>query len=157
MSNLLVLIGLRHVFPVSGFHLIGIRQPWKQFRNVCQAFISIFQGTRVWWFCYVVDVECILLLVFWPTSNSLFLQLHISLIISSSANLFEIQRRSGRLKQKSFVTKDKDTGGFYMICVPFCLTFFNLESNRFRTRNGIKFWMKKIIMNSAEEPGFRWT
>ena len=40
---------------------------------------------------------------------------------------------------------------------PFPLTRLNLEGNKDITRKGMKFWIKRLIINSAEELGFRKT
>ena len=40
---------------------------------------------------------------------------------------------------------------------PFSVIFLNLEGNTCWTRKGIKFWIERIIVNSAEELSFRGT
>ena len=39
----------------------------------------------------------------------------------------------------------------------FSLILLNLEGNRGGTRKGIKFWIERLIINSAEELSFRGT
>lgn len=40
---------------------------------------------------------------------------------------------------------------------PLCLILFDLEGKRGMTRKRIKFWVKKLIINSAGELSFRGT
>ena len=40
---------------------------------------------------------------------------------------------------------------------PFPLILLNPEGNRYGTRKGIKFWIERLIVNSAGELGFRAT
>ena len=37
----------------------------------------------------------------------------------------------------------------------FSLILLNLKENRYGTRKGIKFWIERLIINSAWELGFR--
>ena len=43
------------------------------------------------------------------------------------------------------------------VSAPFSLMLLNAEGNRCGTRKGIKFWLERLIVNSAEELGFRGT
>lgn len=58
--------------------------------------------------------------------------------------------RPGRLKQKSFTTKDRDTGVCVGLNLPFSLICLSLEGSTFRKRKGIQVWIERLIRNSAE-------
>ena len=62
-----------------------------------------------------------------------------------------VSDRPGRLKQKSFISKDRDTGVCIGSNLPFSLICLSLERNTFRKGKGIKFWIERLIINSIEE------
>ena len=64
----------------------------------------------------------------------------------------ETQGRPGRLKQKPFTSKYRYTGAF--LGFHFFLILLNLEGNRFGKRKEAKFWIKGLIINSAEKLSF---
>ena len=136
-----------YVVIVNRFHLVGVCFLEKQLGDLCEAFVSTFQGTGSsetagWSIVYIVTSFPVQQVFFDAPSSRL-------LIIHSWAIFLRLKE-----DKKHFTSKERDRGTCIWLQSPFSLIFLNLEGNRFRKRKGVKLRTERFIRNSAEELSF---
>lgn len=138
-----------HSLMVSSFHPWGSASS-KNSLGTCVRPLSVSSRERgVCWPCSVAGVQSELLPGSWPRALLCFY-----VFTFPGHSLWsqppETQERAERLKQKAFTSKDIDTGACTWFQSPLSFGAPHSQGNRFRTRNGIKFPLERLITNCRQ-------